>query len=274
MNVISFFLNRLEHFFISSMKVCDGCQPTFIFSAPINLFYIDKTNNNNSNNINIKNNINNNNIKNIKNNSNNNNYNNINNIKNNSNNIKNNSNNNYNININNNYNSNNYNNNNINNNNININNIKNSNNNNYNNINNNNINNNLNNNNNIKNNSNNNNNNNLCLTPNNCGTSSIQVNLILPVYKNRVHATCYSDNRGFSWHMKNGEKRQTSEEIVSKPCWPWHNITLEWGWSPISSLSILIRWALFWPADVHTVHAWEWCEGLKPVVHNQLDQCD
>ena len=26
----------------------------------------------------------------------------------------------------------------------------------------------------------------------------------------------YPDNRGFSWHAKNGEKRKTSEEIVSK----------------------------------------------------------
>ena len=45
----------------------------------------------------------------------------------------------------------------------------------------------------------------------------------------------------------------------------WCNITLEWGWSPISSLAILIRWAPFWPADMHTVHAREWREGLKPV---------
>ena len=28
----------------------------------------------------------------------------------------------------------------------------------------------------------------------------------------------YPDNKGFSWHAKNGEKRKTSEEIVSKSC--------------------------------------------------------
>ena len=28
----------------------------------------------------------------------------------------------------------------------------------------------------------------------------------------------YPDNRSFSWHAKNGEKRKTSEEIVSKSC--------------------------------------------------------
>ena len=28
----------------------------------------------------------------------------------------------------------------------------------------------------------------------------------------------YPDNRGFSWCAKNGEKRKTSEEIVSKSC--------------------------------------------------------
>ena len=32
---------------------------------------------------------------------------------------------------------------------------------------------------------------------------------------------CYPDNRGFSWPMKNGEKRKTSEEIMSKSCWVW-----------------------------------------------------
>ena len=34
---------------------------------------------------------------------------------------------------------------------------------------------------------------------------------------------------------------------------------------PISSLDILIRRAPFWPADIHTVHAREWRERLKPV---------
>ena len=29
----------------------------------------------------------------------------------------------------------------------------------------------------------------------------------------------YPDDRGFSWHAKNGEKRITSEEIGSKSCW-------------------------------------------------------
>ena len=75
----------------------------------------------------------------------------------------------------------------------------------------------------------------------------------------------YPDNRGFSWHAKNGKKRKTSEDIVSKSCWAWRNVTLERGWSRISSLAILIRWAPFWPADMHTVHAREWRERLKPV---------
>ena len=75
----------------------------------------------------------------------------------------------------------------------------------------------------------------------------------------------YPDNRGFPWHAKNEEKRKTSEDIVSKSCWAWRNITLQRGWSPISSLAILIRRAPFWPADMRTVHAQEWREGLKPV---------
>ena len=29
---------------------------------------------------------------------------------------------------------------------------------------------------------------------------------------------CYPHNRGFSWHAKKGEKRKTSEEIMSKFC--------------------------------------------------------
>ena len=28
----------------------------------------------------------------------------------------------------------------------------------------------------------------------------------------------YPDNKGFSWHVKNEEKRKTSEEIMSKSC--------------------------------------------------------
>ena len=47
----------------------------------------------------------------------------------------------------------------------------------------------------------------------------------------------YPDNRGFSWHAKNGKKRKTSEDIVSKSCWAWRNVTLERGWSRISSLA-------------------------------------
>ena len=61
------------------------------------------------------------------------------------------------------------------------------------------------------------------------------------------------------------ERKKPSEDIVLKSCWAWRNITLEWGWSPISSLGILIRRAPFWSADMHTVHAQEWREGLKPV---------
>ena len=62
------------------------------------------------------------------------------------------------------------------------------------------------------------------------------------------------------------ERRKTPEDIVSKSCWAWRNITLGRGWSPISSLVILIRQALFWPADMHTIHAREWCKpGLKRV---------
>ena len=60
-------------------------------------------------------------------------------------------------------------------------------------------------------------------------------------------------------------RSKASEDIVSKSCWAWRNITLERGWSPISSLDILIRRAPFWPADMHTVHARERREGLKPV---------
>ena len=33
------------------------------------------------------------------------------------------------------------------------------------------------------------------------------------------YANCYPYNRSFSWHAKNGERRKTSEEIVSKSCW-------------------------------------------------------
>ena len=43
----------------------------------------------------------------------------------------------------------------------------------------------------------------------------------------------------FPWQAKNGEKRKTSEDIVSKSCWAWRNVTLERGWSPISSLASL-----------------------------------
>ena len=68
----------------------------------------------------------------------------------------------------------------------------------------------------------------------------------------------YSDNRGIPWHAKNGEKRKTSEDIVSKSCWARCNITWERGWSPISSL------APFWPEDKHTVLVGE-REWLKPV---------
>ena len=32
------------------------------------------------------------------------------------------------------------------------------------------------------------------------------------------HTINYPDNRDFSWHAKNREKRKTSEEIVSKSC--------------------------------------------------------
>ena len=33
------------------------------------------------------------------------------------------------------------------------------------------------------------------------------------------HTHAYPENRGFSWHAKNWEKRKTSQEIVSKSCW-------------------------------------------------------
>ena len=79
----------------------------------------------------------------------------------------------------------------------------------------------------------------------------------------------YPDIRGFPWHAKNGEKRKTSEDIVSKSCWAWRNITWERCWSPISSLAISIRRASFWPADMHTVHARERREGLKPFTYTQ-----
>ena len=52
------------------------------------------------------------------------------------------------------------------------------------------------------------------------------------------------------------------------------NITSERGCSSISSLAILTWQTPFWPADMHTVHAREWREGLKPVIHNQFDKCD
>ena len=69
----------------------------------------------------------------------------------------------------------------------------------------------------------------------------------------------YPDNRGFSWQAKKDRKdRKTSENIVSKSCWARRNVTLERGWSPVSSLDILISWAPFWPADMLTVHAREW----------------
>ena len=59
---------------------------------------------------------------------------------------------------------------------------------------------------------------------------------------------------------------KSSEDIVSKSCWAWRNITLEQGWRPISSPAILIRQAPFWPADMHTVHAREWHKRLKLVM--------
>ena len=53
---------------------------------------------------------------------------------------------------------------------------------------------------------------------------------------------------------------------MSQSCWAWRNLTLERGWSPISSLAILITRAPFWPADMHTVHVREWRgKALKPV---------
>ena len=83
----------------------------------------------------------------------------------------------------------------------------------------------------------------------------------------------YPDNRGFSWHAKNGEKRRTSEDIVSKSCWARRNITLERGWSLISSLEILIRRAPFWPAYMQTVNAREWRAGLKPITQTVWPVC-
>ena len=57
-----------------------------------------------------------------------------------------------------------------------------------------------------------------------------QYGLILLQYLNNCY---YPDNRSFPWHAKNGEKRKPSEDIVSKSCWAWRNITSEWCWSPI-----------------------------------------
>ena len=37
------------------------------------------------------------------------------------------------------------------------------------------------------------------------------------VFQEQEQVRTYPDNRGFSWHVKNGEKRKTSEEIVSNP---------------------------------------------------------
>ena len=54
-----------------------------------------------------------------------------------------------------------------------------------------------------------------------------------------------------------GEKRKTSEDIVSKTLLSMTQYNFRTRQGPISSLSILIRWAPFRPADMHTVHARE-----------------
>ena len=52
----------------------------------------------------------------------------------------------------------------------------------------------------------------------------VKQNIPLYVYTVKVHITNFQqdkghpDNRGFSCQAKNGEKRKTSEEIVSKSC--------------------------------------------------------
>ena len=72
----------------------------------------------------------------------------------------------------------------------------------------------------------------------------------------------YPDNRGFSWDAKNGEKKNLWRYRV-KILLSMTQYTLERGWSPISSLAILIRRAPFWPADMRAVDAREWRNGLK-----------
>ena len=73
------------------------------------------------------------------------------------------------------------------------------------------------------------------------------------------------------------QKMERKEKPLKKLCQillimhvGWCSITLKWDWSPISSLAILIRQALFWPADMHTVYMQEWCKRLKPVTQPVL----
>ena len=40
-----------------------------------------------------------------------------------------------------------------------------------------------------------------------------------PLVSLSVPSCSLADNKGFSWHAKNGEKWKASEEIVSKSCW-------------------------------------------------------
>ena len=60
--------------------------------------------------------------------------------------------------------------------------------------------------------------------------------------------------------MERKLKRKTSEDIVSKSCWAWCNVTLEQGWRPIFDKAGTVLASRY----AHS-HAWEWCEGVKPV---------
>ena len=65
------------------------------------------------------------------------------------------------------------------------------------------------------------------------------------------------DNRGFPWNAKNGEKRKTSEDIVSKILLSMTQYNLRTMLEPNLFSGHLIRRAPFWSADMHTVHARE-----------------
>ena len=49
--------------------------------------------------------------------------------------------------------------------------------------------------------------------------------------------------------------KKSCQNFVEHACAKVINLTLERGWTPNSSVAVLIRRAPFWPADMHTVRA-------------------